>query len=86
MNKINYLEKNNIEMDSIKENHEEFLKNDTSILKTQQSFKSEGHNVFTEEINKIALSSNDDKRMQSTNLIETYIYIIYIYIYIYIYT
>ena len=64
MNKINYLEKNNIEMDSIKENHEEFLKNDTSILKTQQSFKSEGHNVFTEEINKIALSSNDDKRMQ----------------------
>ena len=71
-------------MDSIKENHEEFLKNDTSILKTQQSFKSEGHNVFTEEINKIALSSNDDKRMQSTNLIETYIYYIYIYIYIYI--
>ena len=62
-------------MDSIKENHEEFLKNDTSILKTQQSFKSEGHNVFTEEINKIALSSNDDQRMQSTNLIETYIYI-----------
>ena len=26
-----------------------------SILKTQQRFKSERHNVFTEEINKIAL-------------------------------
>ena len=33
------------------------------LLKTQQGFKSEGYNVLTEEINKIALSSNDDKRM-----------------------
>ena len=32
------------------------------------------HNVLTEEINKIALSSNDDKRMQSTDLMETYLY------------
>ena len=31
-------------------------------------------NVFTEEINKIAVSSNDDKRMQSIDLIETYPY------------
>ena len=37
-------------------------------------FKSEKHNVFTEEINKIALSSNDDKRMQSIDSIETYAY------------
>ena len=35
------------------------------MLKTQQRFDSERHNVFTEEINKIALSSNDDKRMKS---------------------
>ena len=33
------------------------------MLKTQQQFKSERHNVFTEEINKTALSSNDNKRM-----------------------
>ena len=33
------------------------------LLKTQQKFKSERHNVFTEEVNKIALSSNEDKRM-----------------------
>ena len=32
------------------------------------------HNVFTEEINKIALSCNDDKRMQPIDLIETYAY------------
>ena len=42
------------------------------ILKTQQRFKSERHNVFTEEINKIVLSSNDDKRMQSIDSVETY--------------
>ena len=39
------------------------MRNNKSILKTQQRFKSERHNVFTKEINKIALSSNDDKRM-----------------------
>ena len=43
-------------------------------MKTQQKFKIERHNVFTEEINKIALSSNDDKRMQSIDSIETYPY------------
>ena len=37
-------------------------------------FKSERHIVFTEEINKIALSSNDDKRMQSIDSVETYAY------------
>ena len=30
--------------------------------------------VFTEETKKIALSSNDDKRMQSIDSIETYAY------------
>ena len=45
------------------------------MLKTRHSFKSEGHNVFTEEINKMTLSSNDDKKIQSINSIETYIYI-----------
>ena len=42
------------------------------ILKTQQRFKSEWHNVFTEETNKIALSSDNDKRIQSIDSIETY--------------
>ena len=34
------------------------------ILKSQQRFKSDYHNVYTEQINKIVLSSNDDKRLQ----------------------
>ena len=40
----------------------------------QQRFKSKSHNAFTEEINKIALSLNDDKRMQWIDSIETYAY------------
>ena len=64
---MNYLEKNKIKMDSIKE----VIKNNKWISKIQQRFKSERHNVFTEEINKIASSSDGDKRMQSIDLIET---------------
>ena len=55
-------------------NHEEFIKSNKSKLKTQKKFKSERYNVFTEEINKIALSSNDDKRMKSIDSIQTCAY------------
>ena len=74
-NKIKHLKKNTIDIDRIKENHKEFIKKGKSILKTQQRFKSGRRNGFTEETNKIALSSNDDKRMQSIYLIETYAYV-----------
>ena len=57
-NKVNHLEKNKFYVDSPKE----FIKNNRLMLKTQQRFKSERHNVFTEETNKIALSSNDDAK------------------------
>ena len=57
----------------MKENQKEFIKNNKSIL-TQQMFKNERHNVFTEEINKIALSSSDDNKMKSIDSIETYVY------------
>ena len=60
--KINYLEKNEINIDSLKKNHKEFIKNNKSILKRQGRFKSERHNVFADEVYKIALSSNDDKK------------------------
>ena len=42
------------------------------MLKSQQKFKTERHNVFTKEINKISLSSNDDNRLPSIDLLETY--------------
>ena len=48
------------------------LLNDEIILKSQQRFKSERHNVFTEEINKIAVSINDDKRLQTYDKITSY--------------
>ena len=63
-----------IDRDSIKENHKEFIKDNKSILKIQQRFKIERHNVFNEEINMVALSPNDNKRMQSINSIKTYAY------------
>ena len=44
------------------------------MLKTQKIFKSKRHNIFTEEVSKVALSSNDHKIMQSIDLIETYAY------------
>ena len=46
---------------------------DTKILlKLQQSFKCDYHEVYTEEINKISLSSNDDKRLQTYDRIKTH--------------
>ena len=46
-------------------NYKDCLFNDKTILKLQQRFKSDCHSVYTEQINKIALSSNDDKRLQT---------------------
>ena len=71
--KINYLENDKIHIDSIKKDHKEFIKNNKTILKTQQIFKSKTH-VFTEQINKIALKLNGDKRMQSIDSIGAYAY------------
>ena len=59
---MNYLEKNEINIDGFfcyKIKHKEFIKNNNLILKTQLRFKSKMHNIFTDEINKIALNSND---------------------------
>ena len=50
------------------------LLNNETVLKSQQRFKSERHDVYTQEINKIALSSNDDKRLQTFNKIISYPY------------
>ena len=44
------------------------------ILKSQQRFVSEAHNLYTEEIDKVALSSNYDKRLQTFDRITSYSY------------
>ena len=49
------------------------LKNKT-ILRSQLRFKSDLRIVYTEEVNKITISSNDDKRLQTYDKITTYPY------------
>ena len=49
------------------------LKNEI-ILKSQQRFKSEAHSVYTEEIKKTALRSNDEKRLQTFHRIISFPY------------
>ena len=56
------------------ENYTDCLRNDKIILKSQQRFKSDHEKVYTEEVNKIALSSNEDKRLQTHYKITTYPY------------
>ena len=55
-------------------NYKDYSLNDEIILKSQKRFKSEAHNVYTVEVNKIALSSNNDKRMQNCDRITPYPY------------
>ena len=50
------------------------LLNDEVMLKLQQGFTSKKHDVYTENINKIALTNNDDKRIVSSNKITSYPY------------
>ena len=44
------------------------------MLELQQRLKSERHNVYTEEMNKIALRNNDDKRLIAYDGVTTYLY------------
>ena len=45
-------------------NYVNVLFNKTKLIKSQFGFKSRNHEMYTEKINKIALSSNDNKRIQ----------------------
>ena len=55
-------------------NDADALFNDEVLIKSQQRFRSDHHKACTEEVNKIALSSNDDKRIQTFDKITTYPY------------
>ena len=56
------------------QNYKDCLFNGEIILKSQQRLKSDHQKVYTEEVNKIALSSDDDKRLKTFNRVTTYPY------------
>ena len=56
------------------EDYKKCLLDDKVILKSQQRFKSENHEMYTEDVNKIALSNDDDKRIVSPDKISSYPY------------
>ena len=73
-NKAKRTKKRVIKIDLMLKNYKDCSFNDKIILKSQQRFKSDHHNVYTEQINKIALSTNNDKRLQILDKITTYSY------------
>ena len=50
------------------------LSNNQNVYRSQQRFKSYNHDVYTEEVNKISLTGNDGKRLQTFDEITTYPY------------
>ena len=56
------------------DDYKKYLLNDKVILKSQQRFISNKHDVYTEDVNKIALSNDDDKRIVSPDKISSYEY------------
>ena len=54
--------------------YKDCLLNNEIILKSQQRFRSERHDVYIEEVSKSALSSNDDKRLQTFDRTTSYPY------------
>ena len=56
------------------ENYKDFLFNNKTVYRSQERFKSYYHVMYTEEVNKIVLSSKDDKRLQTSDKITTYPY------------
>ena len=55
-------------------NYKDSLLDNEVVIKLQHRFRSDHHKVYTEEVNKIALSSNDDKGIQTFDRITTYPY------------
>ena len=63
-----------VKREIIFENYKDALFNNEVIIRSQQRFRNYNHKVYTEEVNKIALSSNDDKRIQTYDKVTTFPY------------
>ena len=61
-----------IKRELVFENYTDCICNDKIILKSQQRFKSDHHDVYTEEVNKIVLSNDADKILQTHDKITIY--------------
>ena len=48
--------------------------NNKAPLKSKVRFKSDVHEIYTEEVNKIVLNSNDDRRLQTFDRVTAYPY------------
>ena len=72
--KLKEQKKNVIKRGLMLKNYIDCLFNNKILLKPQQRFKRDCHNIYTEQINKIPLSSNDDKRLQTFDKITIYQY------------
>ena len=55
-------------------NFKDCLFNNKTVYRSQRRFKSDHHNLYAEEVNKMAPSSNDDKRLQTFDRVTTYLY------------
>ena len=55
-------------------NYKEPVLGNKTIFKSQLRFRSDHYNVYTEEVNKIAISPNDDQRIQTFDGVTTYPY------------
>ena len=56
------------------QNFKDYLFYNKNVCRSQERFKSYNHDVYTEEVNEITLSGNDDKRLQTFDRITTYRY------------
>ena len=56
------------------DDYKKCLLNDQVILKSQQRFISNKHDVYTEDVNKIASNNDDDERIISPDKISSYPY------------
>ena len=74
MNKAKGVKKCVIKRRLMFENSKDSLFNNKTIMRSQLRLKSDHHNVYTEEVNKIALNSSDNKRLQTFDRVTTYPY------------
>ena len=56
------------------ENYKDCLFHNKTVYRSQERFNSYYHVMYIEEVNKVALSSNDDKRLQIFDRTTTYPY------------